>query len=483
MLLRITDSWTWVEQASDAELEWVGSFLSFEDVRAKYRQQNFGKKPDDRVRLLQRRADRPAFPTGLVPVLKAGAARRGFRVDELDKRAGMPASTLATLQQEPWNMTGTYAHQHDAISAWLAGGPGLVTHPLPGRGIVWAPTASGKGRIACGIAAAIEGKWLFAVHRGHLVEDVRERWETLTGETAGMIGDGRWDVGDRLTCATLQTLYAQRKEDRFARLADEVTGLIIDEAHTAPAATFYATIQRFTSARLRVGLSGTPLDRHDKRSMVAIGAIGPVVYRIKATTLQERGVLAVPTVRVIPVWQSAEVWEWAKVYDQLIVGSTHRNGAIIASMLRARDEGELPGMVFVRSLHHGRSLARMAAAKGLNVRFVSGDANLGQRKSACSQLSSGRLDFVIATKVFTEGVNVPDLRTVINAQGGKSVIDTLQQIGRGMRVTETKKAVTVYEFGDKGHSILHRHAKQRLAACQREGYRCVVDRTLWPERV
>lgn len=479
MLLRVTNSWTWVEAAEPAELEWLSEFLTFKEP------QRWKGNTPGRVRLLLPRGGQPAFPTGLLPVLAGGARRNGFAIELLDTRAPVPPALLEQLEHAPWNLTGRYSHQLEAIRAWLAGGPGLVQDPLPGRGIIWAPTASGKGRVAAAIAHAIEGKWLFAVHRGHLVEDVRDRWQNLTDTEAGLIGDGTWEPGERLTCATLQSLHAalSSRAPKFKKLAESITGLIIDEAHTAPAATFYATIQAFKEARLRVGLSGTPLDRGDKRSLVAVGALGPVVYRIKARDLQEKGVLAVPTVRVIPVYQRApeHAHEWREVYEELVVHSDHRNGAILAAMRRSASEGELPGMVFVRSISHGRKLERMAAAAGLNVAFVSGDANLLRRKTACKQLESGHLDYIIATKVFTEGVNVPDLRVVVNAQGGKSVIDTLQQIGRGMRVTATKRTVTVWEFGDSGNGWMHKHAQERVRACQREGYACVVDETIWPK--
>jgi len=395
----------------------------------------------------------------------------------------MPEFDLSALREAPWEMVGAYAHQVDAIEQWLLGGPRMVAHPQPGRGIIWAPTASGKGRIAAGIAHAVPGRWLFAVHRGHLALDVRGRWEKLTGTEAGFIGDGQWTEGERLTCATLQSLYAAKGTPRYAGLVERVTGVITDESHTAPAATFYSVLQSFRNARLRVGLSGTPLDRGDRRSMVAVGAIGPVVYRILAKTLQDRGVLAVPTVRIVPVYQSLpDFCEWRQVYESLICRSKHRNGAVLAAMAKAKAEGEVPGIVFVRSVDHGRTLTKLANAQGITTKFVHGSATLPERKAACQQLESGRTDFIVATKVFTEGVDIPSLATVINAQGGKSVIDTLQQIGRGMRVTKNKTTVTVWEFGDKGNPWTNSHAKARVAACQREGYRCIVDHTLWPER-
>jgi len=495
MLVRVENSWTVVTTATEAEQDWLDAFLSFKDTKAEIRARAGYARGDGRVKMTRkRRGGGPAFPTGLLPIVQIGASGQGIRVDVVDSRGAMDfdADRLAELSLPPWNMDGNRDYQGDAIQAFLDGGASsnLVQAPLPGRGIIWAPTASGKGRIAAAVPYVIPGQWVFAVHRGHLAQDVRERWNSLAvpqGEPpAGWIGEGEWKVGPRLTCATLQSLYAHKGSPKWRALVKGTVGLVIDEAHTAPAQTFLRTIQGFTNARWRLGLSGTPLDRSDKRSMVALGALGPIVYRIRAKPLQERGVLAVPTVRVVPVYQRPAApqhyGDWPILYQTLVVESTHRNGAVMAAVRYAMDKGETPGMVFVRSLDHGRRMTRMIERAGYAVRFVSGSTNTSSRKNACDDLRRGRLDFIVATKVFTEGVDVPELRTVINAQGGKSVIDTLQQTGRGMRVTADKKRVTVWEFGDKGTDMLNGHAKARIAAYQREGYSCVVDRGLWPEK-
>ncbi len=500
MMLRLRNSWTDVAMGDPLELEWLRSFLSVENQGVEYKRRalasrGVNREIGDRVSLVRKvgRAKLHGtksvssgyiFPTGLVPLVHAGLRRKGWDCQVLDMRGKPePADPLRpVLEGAPWHMTGSYAHQSDALAAWAEGESPIIPHTLPGRGIVWAPTGSGKGRLAVAVAANLPAKWVFAVHRNHLVEDIRERWQALTGEKAGVIGHGKWSVGETLTCATIQSLYAARGTSGLTHLTATTTGLIVDECHTAAASTFAKTIQSFESAYYRIGLSGTPLDRSDQRALISIGAIGPVVYRIKAKVLQERGVLAVPTVNVIPIYQETPHREWDKVYQDLVVDSDHRNGAVIHAMSKSMENGHLPGIVFVRRIKHGYALAKMARRKGHNVKVVEGKTPLLLRQDACDQLGSGRLDWVIATKVFTEGVNIPALHTVICAQGGKSIADTIQQIGRGMRVTKTKSSLTVWEIGDKGNDFLHRHAKVRIGACQREGYQCVVVDNFYPER-
>jgi len=302
MMIRLGNSWADVVHGDEEEIEWLRSYLSYPNKEAKYQERALRQKGIDRevpeTLSLLRRVGRMRlqsgqvatgfrFPAGILPLVNQDLPM-GKTLDVMDTRNGVPDVDFSVLDGEPWNMAGNYAHQKEAITAWWEGS----AMKSPGRGIVWAPTGSGKGRIAAAIPAMIPGRWMFAVHRGHLVDDVRSRFESLTGERAGRIGDGEWEVR-RFTCATLQSLHAHFASAEFNELAEKTDGIIVDECHVAPAGTFHRTIQSFRNARFRMGLSGTPLDRSDRRSLVAIGSIGPVVYRVRASTLQKRGILAV----------------------------------------------------------------------------------------------------------------------------------------------------------------------------------------------
>ena len=327
------------------------------------------------------------------------------------------------------------------------------------------------------------GHTVFLVHRGHLADDVKGRWDStvagLEGSAAGLIGGGGWEEGQRLTCATLQTLYEARKSERFKALAARTTQVIVDEAHVAPAETFHRVIMSFGAARFRIGLSGTPLARGDRKGLVAVGALGPVVWRVYATELMEQGYLAPPTVKVIPCYQrSALARTYREAYTELVVRSAHRNAAVARAAILA----EKPGIVFVTSLEHGRNLRKFLARQGLTVDFVSGKSSLEQRKRAIRDLTEARLDLLVATNVFNEGVDIPDLRSVVMAAGGKSEIAALQRVGRALRPAEGKTAATVYEIGDKGNKWLHEHARARFRSYTREGYAVEVDGSVWPER-
>lgn len=459
MLVSLANTSTKIVTATKEEDRWLKKQLRFKDAN----EQKIVLYYDDH------------FPTGLVPLVLKQAAVDKISVDVQDNRGPMPEhEDPAVLAGEPF---GLRDYQIEGIYRFLDGGLGLVPHPLTGRGILWVPTGGGKTYLTTALVSLIPGNWIFLVHRGHLADATKERWEALTGEPCGWIGDGLWQPRERFTVATLQTLYANIGTPRYQKLVDSVTGLVGDECHINAAATFSTVMGTMHNARLRLGLSGTPLDRTDRRSLIAVGCIGPVVYRVKASTLIEAKAIVMPTVNVIPCWQPPPKGEtWNDVYEELVVASEHRNGAI----LKALELASQPGILFVRSVKHGAWLAKRARALGLRVEYVSGKSSLDQRKRACNRIARGDLDFIVSTTVFTEGVDIPALRSVILAAGGKSIITTLQSIGRGLRTSDGKDGVEVYDVGDNG-AWLYGHAKARAKAAKREGYNVVVRRDIHPE--
>lgn len=465
MLISISNNTCRLVNGTDQDIEWLHSFLSFKDSSAERRRRMGYTVTDDRVRMFSLKTKE--FPTGLLYMVRRQAAKLGKDVDLVDTREPIPSisdEVRASLLEPPWTLRD---YQMDSIE--LIENPGKDDY-LPGRGILWIPTAGGKSHCVSAIAHAFPGNWAFLVHRSHLADDVDRRWNTLTGGIAGRILSGETNPDPKFTVCTFQTLAARLGTHKaVTNWAKTVTGLLVDECHISAAATAVKVIRQFPNANMRIGVSGTPLDRSDKRSLVAVGLLGPVIQRVKAKTLVDNGTIARPTVRMIPCFQLSHLDTWAEVYEQLIVHSHERNGIIVREMLKA----ERPGMVFVQRLQHGLILKKLAEKAGLTVDFVNGDKDARQRDQAIKRLSMARTDFIIATDVFNEGVNIPDLRSVILAAGGKSVSKVLQQIGRALRKADGKTEATIVDIADQGNDWLAKHAAARVAACRREGYEVV----------
>jgi superfamily II DNA or RNA helicase len=396
-----------------------------------------------------------SFPSGFVSMVQKAAFAEGHAIELIDNRQipcqPSPDADLAWLRD----------YQREAIDCVLA----------KKRGILWAPTGSGKTEIAAGLTKILPCNWLFLVHRSSLMEQAAERYETRCQTRSGRIGDGIWSPGDHFTVATFQTLYARLLSPEAKELVSQITGIIVDECHTLPSESFNKVAQAFGNAYYRIGLSGTPLARGDRRSLLAIATLGPVIYRLRPEVLIQAGVLAKPKIKMISVTQASMRPTWQGVYGECIVRSAPRNKAVLDAVRRATK----PCLIFVKEIAHGKLLLKLMQKIGIPCDFVWGSDSTETRRNAVKRLVRGDIEALICSVIFNEGIDIPDLQSVVIASGGKSVIAALQRIGRGMRKTQDKSEFEVFDFNDKGNKWLERHSKERMKAYCQEGFETVVE--------
>lgn len=444
--------------ATTEEQAWIGNLLTFAEPRfvmrhgqpEKYEFSYCLYKPLLRV-----------FPSGLLDEVLVHAKRVGFDCALVTSKPPPCSPVIAA------NVAWLRDYQAASIQA-------LVQHQ---RGIIHAPTGSGKGEVIVGLTQVLPCRWLFLVHRTGLVQQQADRYETRTELPAGRIGEGRWDVPASVNfiCASFQSVYSAHKSGKhirgsFPASATELLlwaqAIAIDECHTVPSDTYLRIAMLTKNAYWRCGLSGTPLDRSDHKSILAIAATGPVIYRVKSTELIAAGVLANPRIRVTTIEQRIRAESWKVAYKAGITDSVIRNNAITESACLA----EKPCMVFVTQLRHGKTLEKSILSAGMRCKFVWGKHPIEYRRKLLQQLAARDIDVLIASVIFQEGVDIPELRSVVLANAGKSTIGTLQKIGRGMRVSKDKKTFEVWDFFDVGNRMLQRHSTCRMSTYKNEGY-------------
>lgn len=437
-------------EATPDEQAWLRDYLTVEEVTF-----YSGKRGIAKRCLLD---GRWAFPSGLLPLIEKQAQADGLRVDVLDARV-VPPDAPPPAAWPPPGIEWLHDFQRDAVRA--------VCERT--RGLIWHGTGSGKGEIVAALAVVFGCKGLVLVPSISLVNQTADRIARRIDEPVGRIGGGSWTVG-RFTVATFQSLWARWDDPAVRALITDARILVADECHSVPAQTVWHVTMAAVNAYWRVGLSATPLARGDKKSVFAVGALGPVIHRVENAFLVERGFVSQASIVVRPL---AQAWaangrqrKYAAVYRDLVVRSAARNALVIDTALRA----ERPAFVFVKAVEHGKHLAASLRAAGLAVDFVDGKAPIHQREAAVAALQRADLDMIVTTVVFQTGVDVPDLRAVINAASGKSVISSLQRIGRGMRVAAGKSTFQVWDILDIGEPWLAEHASDRVRAYQNDGH-------------
>lgn len=322
--------------------------------------------------------------------------------------------------------------------------------------------------VAAAFVKSIPIRWLFLTHRTGLLNQTAERFALRGVTNIGRCGNNLLELDQRITIATFQTLNSKIKtKDKDVKdmmLAAE--GLIVDECHTVPAEKFRAVTYNCKNARYRIGLSGTPLDRSDRRSVHCVGALGPVIHRLRSEALVEQGVLARPQVIFQTARSESDKPTYQGIYGECIVRGAARNSLLLETAKGAAK----PCVLFVREIKHGSRLLKKLRKAGLKVVFVSGSLREKDRETAKQLLHKRDLDVVVATEVWQDGIDIPELASIIVGGGGKSIISTLQRAGRGMRRAAGKSVFQIWDIQDEGVEVLAKHSAARLRSYRREGF-------------
>jgi superfamily II DNA or RNA helicase len=473
MRISFDNVWARVEEAAPEEEDLLENLLTVEhkgDIRCFYSR------------------DHRFFPTGLLQVVTQAiydAEHLEIHLELIDRRPPVAAEAELDRSLVPW-MSDKWDFQWDAVAQLLT--------QNGGRGLLKSPTGSGKTEIFIGLTRLVPVEWLFIVHRADLVEQTAARFGKRTGEQAGIWKNG-WQRGtSNCTVATFQAIHSARKRNHpeIRGFLDQIEALNVDEVHAQPANTFYSTSIALKRARWRFGMSGTPLDRSEHGNMRTIAALGPLLHEVPREMLVERGILSQATVKMapfehrdkqIPSWSPFEepprTEQWRKIYEACVARSEERNELLC----RMASWCTRPLFLFVKLIEHGWDLVERLRDHGWRSDFVYGSSNGRQmpvptRRRKVKELIRGGIDVLVTTVVFQEGIDVPELRGVVVGCGEKSVVGTLQRLGRGMRTDPKtgKRSFEVWDVLDDGQRWLSDHAHKRRAAYEREGYEVKIQR-------
>jgi len=156
---------------------------------------------------------------------------------------------------------------------------------------------------------------------------------------------------------------------------------------------------------------------------------------------------------------------WAHIYKESVVENTYRNKLILKYAGELQRLGKKT-LILVREIEHGRLLEESL----VDTVFLHGGFNDEYIDESVRDFERGEFSTIIATSIFDEGIDLPVINALILAAGGKSSITTLQRIGRGLRRKKVDNRLFVFDFYDKMNSYMEKHAKNRVAICEKEKF-------------
>ena len=123
-----------------------------------------------------------------------------------------------------------------------------------------------------------------------------------------------------------------------------------------------------------------------------------------------------------------------------------RKSDLLLAMLREQSADRV--LVFTRTKHRAKNLARKLSTMGLRASALQGNMTQPQRQKAINGFRSGRYSVLVATDIAARGIDVPEISHVINFDMPDTVDAYTHRIGRTGRAHCSGKACTLASFGD-----------------------------------
>ncbi|MCU0655001.1 MAG: DUF3427 domain-containing protein [Polyangiaceae bacterium] len=279
----------------------------------------------------------------------------------------------------------------------------------------------------------------------------------------------RWVGGSRP--ARFEHVFASIQSLTAAGLShlapDHFDVVIVDEFHHAAAGSYQALLEHLQPREL-LGLTATP-ERSDGLSI--LGWFGD---RIAA---ELRLWDAIDQHRLVPFAYygvhdgldlSKVPWRRGRGYDveglsNLLTGNDVWARLVLQQLeRRVGDVGRMRALGFCVSVQHARFMARVFSEAGLASKAIWSDTPEAERRAALAALATGELRAVFSVDLFNEGVDVPEVDTLLMLRPTDSPTLFLQQLGRGLRKSTGKSLCTVLDF--VGHHRAEFRFDRRLGA-------------------
>lgn len=236
--------------------------------------------------------------------------------------------------------------------------------------------------------------------------------------------------------------------------ADFYDYIVVDEFHHAAAPT-YQKLLTYYQPKILLGLTATP-ERMDGKDILPyfsnrIAAeirLPEAIDRKLLCPFQYFGVTDVVDLDSLR-WTAGgyDKTELSNIYTISGLVAKRRADLVIESLFKyVTDIDDVKGLGFCVSVEHAKFMANIFNERGIPSMFLTGDSPDEERKDAKNKLVSGQVRFIFVVDIYNEGVDIPEVNTVLFLRPTESLTVFLQQLGRGLRLSEGKECLTVLDF-------------------------------------
>jgi len=317
---------------------------------------------------------------------------------------------------------------------------------------------------------------LFIAHRDEILTQSQSTFRHIVRN--GSFGE-RYVGGDRPSewrhvFASVQSLARLDLADLDPRLFDLV---VVDEFHHAgPETKTYARLLDHLRPKVLLGLTATPerADGQDIRHWFD----GRIAVELRLWEALERNLLAPFQYFGVHDDTDLQGLQWKRgtgyvpaEHTNVYTGDDKRVAIVLQTMQdKVTDLGRMRALGFCVSIDHAEYMARKFTTAGIPSVAVTSRTSAAERAASLEALRSRSTNVVFTVDLFNEGVDLPEIDTVLFLRPTESATVFLQQLGRGLRLADDKPCLTVLDFiGNQNRSFRFDLRYRALTGTTRRG--------------
>ncbi|HEY8804095.1 MAG TPA: DUF3427 domain-containing protein [Clostridium sp.] len=300
-----------------------------------------------------------------------------------------------------------------------------------------------------------KNRLLFIAHREEILKQSRNTFRAILKEN----NFGDLFVGGNVP-DSLDHLFMSIQSFNSTKLYEKTTAdfydfIIVDEFHHAEAPS-YRRLLEYYEPKILLGLTATP-ERMDGKNVLEYFD-DRIAAEMRLPEAIDRKLLS--PFQYFAVSDSIDLskLKWTRGgYDKQELENVYTNndirvnGVITSLNKYVTDIEEVIGLAFCVSVQHAKYMADKFNKSGIPSMAVLGESSDEVRSSAKRKLVSGEVKFLFTVDLYNEGIDIPEINTVLFLRPTESLTVFLQQLGRGLRLNEGKECLTVLDFVGQAH--------------------------------
>lgn len=292
-------------------------------------------------------------------------------------------------------------------------------------------------------------KLLFIAHRKEILQQAQATFQGILKENnfGSLWVDGLEPTSNEYVFASVKTLNNRLKDIKLS--PEYYDFIIIDEVHHISALSYRPLINYFRP-KVLLGLTATP-ERMDGENILE-DFCGRIAAEIRLTEALNKKLLC--PFQYFGITDSIDLsnvkWEKGKYLASELTSLYTKNdvrvGQIIFNLEKyTNDLNDLRAIGFCVTQEHAVYMTEKFNLAGLKAEYLT-SKNSSERDTIRKQFKNKEFNYLFVVDIFNEGVDIPEIDTILFLRPTESLTVFLQQLGRGLRLSEGKDCLTVLDF-------------------------------------